>query len=89
MKVFWKRETWAAAVPGNVERVDEEEMEFAGELFGALERALEESQGWMPGCARRFQGWEVGLLERFDVREGVGLDGGKDGGGKDSEVRDG
>lgn len=72
MKVFWKREAWAAPKTGEVEKADTEEVEFPGALFGELREALEGSQGVLPVGARRFQGWEVGLLERFD---GVDLDG--------------
>ncbi|KAL1603542.1 hypothetical protein SLS60_005130 [Paraconiothyrium brasiliense] len=67
LPVFWKRETWAPAQPGEVEKADEEEVEFPGELFEELRRGLEESQALIPASARKFQGWEVGLLERFDI----------------------
>lgn len=73
MKVFWKRETWAPLQAGEVEKADEEEVEVVGALFERLERALVESQGGMPGSARRWGDWEVGLLERFDGLGGMGV----------------
>ena len=33
--------------------------------------SLDESQDVLPATARTFQGWDVGLLERFDVGEEV------------------
>ncbi|KAF1975834.1 hypothetical protein BU23DRAFT_552317 [Bimuria novae-zelandiae CBS 107.79] len=69
MKVFWKRQTWAPPEPGEPEKADEEEVEFPEELFEELGKALVESQELLPASARRFQGWEVGLLERFDVED--------------------
>ena len=32
---------------------------------------MEDSQDVLPATARKFQGWDVGLLERFDVGEEV------------------
>lgn len=58
---------WAAPKAGEVERADEEEVEFPGGLYEVLEGALVDSQKVVPVSARRFQGWDVGLLERFDV----------------------
>lgn len=66
MKVFWKRQTWAPPRPGEMEKADEEDVGFPAVLYAELEKVLEGSQGVLPGSARRFQGWEVGLLERFD-----------------------
>jgi hypothetical protein len=67
MKVFFKRETWAPPQPGEPEKVDEEEVVFPMGLFEELGRVLSVSQNILPVGARKFQGWEVGLLERFDI----------------------
>ena len=64
-------------MPGDVERADEEDVEVVRALYVALEEALERSGGWLPGQARTWKGWEVGLLERFDV--------GEEGGGQEEE----
>lgn len=81
MKVFWKRQTWA---PPEVERADEEEVEVVRAVYAELEGALERSGGWLPGQAREWKGWRVGLLERFDVGE-VGLGVGEEGEGEEEE----
>ena len=48
-----------------------EDVEFPKELYDELEKTLDESQDVLPATARKFQGWDVGLLERFDVGEEV------------------
>ncbi|KAF2682438.1 hypothetical protein K458DRAFT_307079 [Lentithecium fluviatile CBS 122367] len=67
MKVFYKRQTWAPLKPGEVETVDVEDVVFPTGLFEEFVRVLGRSRMVLPEGARRFQGWEVGLLERFDV----------------------
>ena len=67
MKVFYKHETWAPPQPGEPEKADVEEVVFPKGLFEELDRVLKVSQRVLPVGARKFQGWEVGLLERFDV----------------------
>lgn len=67
MKVFYKREMWEPPKAGEPEKVDVEEAVLPGALFEELGRTLEKSQKILPVGARKFQGWEVGLLERFDV----------------------
>ncbi|KAL5387781.1 hypothetical protein PMIN06_011007 [Paraphaeosphaeria minitans] len=89
MKVFWKRQTWSPLAPGEAEKVDEEDVEVVGEVFAALGRALVESQGGMPGSARRWGGWEVGLLERFDGLHVQAATAGIDGDGGGDEDRGG
>ncbi|KAF2132633.1 hypothetical protein P153DRAFT_283337, partial [Dothidotthia symphoricarpi CBS 119687] len=65
MKVFYKRQTWRPIRPGEVESASVEDVEFPGSLFGEVERVLGESRDVLPVGAREFQGWDVGLLERF------------------------
>lgn len=69
MKVFYQKQTWSPPNPGDPESASEEEVPFPEELFGELEAALKRSQGLLPSGARRFQGWDVGLLERFDIQD--------------------
>jgi hypothetical protein len=44
-----------------------EDVGFPGTLFEELGLVLETSKMVLPAGARAFKGWEVGLLERFDV----------------------
>jgi hypothetical protein len=67
VKIFYKRQTWRPLQPGEPESASVDDVEFPVQLFGELERGLEESQQMLPPTARSFQGWNVGLLERFDV----------------------
>lgn len=81
VKCFFKKQTWAPLQPGEPESATIEDVEFPQELYDELERTLKESQEVVPPTARKFQGWDVGLLERFDVGEEVlGEQGGGDGG---------
>lgn len=67
MKVFYQYQTYAPPKPGEPESASIEQVSFVQELYDVLERGLKESQQLLPGSARKFQGWEVGLLERFDT----------------------
>ncbi|KAF2792235.1 hypothetical protein K505DRAFT_326309 [Melanomma pulvis-pyrius CBS 109.77] len=78
MKVFYQHQTFALPKAGEQESASIEDVEFPGGLYEELERGLRESGGLLPVSARQFQGWEVGLLERFDVGE---TDRGGNGGG--------
>jgi len=69
MKVFYQPQTWQPLKPGEPESASVEDVEFPEELFLELRNALHESQKVLPPTARSFQGWEVGLLERFDGRD--------------------
>lgn len=71
IKCFFKKQTWAPLRPGEPESATIEDVEFPQELYEELERTLEDSQDVLPATARKFQGWDVGLLERFDVGEEV------------------
>lgn len=57
--------------PGQPESATIEDVEFPLELYEDLQKSLYESQNIIPATARKFQGWDVGLLERFDVGEEV------------------
>lgn len=57
--------------PGEPESATIEDVEFPQELYEELEKSLDDSQDVLPATARKFQEWDVGLLERFDVGEEV------------------
>jgi hypothetical protein len=70
-KILWK--------PASAQRQDtrldkqsmsEGEIEMQDFEFEALKRSLEQSAGLLPESARRFQDWDVALLERFAVGDG-------------------
>ena len=69
MKVFYKKQTWSPPKPGDPESASVEDVEFPVELFWELQRGLEEGKGLLPAGARGFQGWDVGLLGRFDLED--------------------
>ncbi|KAH6638098.1 HECT-like ubiquitin-conjugating enzyme-binding-domain-containing protein [Boeremia exigua] len=71
IKCFFQKQTWAPLQPGEPESATIEDVEFPAELYEELEKSLDESQDVVPPTARKFQGWDVGLLERFDVGEEV------------------
>ncbi|KAJ4287960.1 hypothetical protein N0V90_011975 [Kalmusia sp. IMI 367209] len=62
MKVFYQRQTWVPLKPGEPESALVEDVEFPGDLFEELGRALDTSQDVLPASARKFQGWEVGIV---------------------------
>ncbi|CAO2656714.1 Nn.00g055170.m01.CDS01 [Neocucurbitaria sp. VM-36] len=66
MKVFYQKQTWQPLRPGDPESATVEDVEFPPDLFEEMGKVLEQSQGLLPPTARSFQGWNVGLLERFD-----------------------
>lgn len=70
MKIFYQRQTWAPLQPGDVESASIEDVEFSKDLYNELDQALRQSQRLLPPTAKKFQGWDVGLLERFEVVEG-------------------
>jgi hypothetical protein len=93
MKVFYQKQTWQPLKPGEPESASIEDVEFPEDLYEELDKALELSQRLLPPTAKKFQGWDVGLLERFEVVEaGMGVvDGEADGddgddGGLASEI---
>ena len=71
VKCFFKKQTWAPLQPGEPESATIEDVEFPKGLYDELEKSLDGSQDVLPATARKFQGWDVGLLERFDVGEEV------------------
>ncbi|CAN9235867.1 unnamed protein product [Alternaria alternata] len=68
-QIFYQKQTWQALKPGEPESAQVEDVEFPEELYEELKGALERSQRLLPPTAKKFQGWDVGLLERFEVLE--------------------
>ncbi|KAF2869368.1 ubiquitin-conjugating enzyme E2-binding protein [Massariosphaeria phaeospora] len=66
IKVFYQSQTFSPPKPGEPESASIEDVPFPPSLFEELKRALSDSQTLLPSTARKFQGWNVGLLERFD-----------------------
>jgi len=66
MKVFWQP---AASFEDSSEKqsFSVEEMAFPARVYQALRVALRESAELLPTSARKFQGWNVSLLERFEL----------------------
>ncbi|KAF1999435.1 hypothetical protein P154DRAFT_600959 [Amniculicola lignicola CBS 123094] len=65
MKVFYKEQTYTTPQSGDPESALIEDVEIEDEVFEELGKTLAESKGVLPEGARRFQEWDVGLLERF------------------------
>lgn len=65
MKVFWNviDENAAVELQG---REDTEELSLPVEAIGEVVECLSISAGLLPPSARKFQKWNVGLLERYD-----------------------
>lgn len=65
MKILWKDAT---------EKVENsfssEELALPSPVFRALETALTDSAELLPASARKFQDWNVSLLQRFTDDEG-------------------
>lgn len=67
MKVFWMDVEGEAAIKlADSDTV--EELSLPVEAIGELSACLRDSAALLPPSARRFQGWNVGLLERFEER---------------------
>jgi hypothetical protein len=65
MKVFWKAvtmETAEALVEGN----GVEEVLLPAEAICGIESCLRSTSSFLPPRARKFQNWDVGLLERYE-----------------------
>lgn len=69
MKIFYQKQTWQPLQPGEAENASIEDVEFPEDLYVELDHALQQSQLLLPPTAKKFQGWDVGLLERFEVVE--------------------
>jgi hypothetical protein len=89
LKVFYQSQTWQPLKPGEPESASIDDVEFPADLYAELDAALRGSQRLLPPTARKFQGWHVALLERFEVVEaGMGYVEGNSGGGEDGSKED-
>ncbi|OCL11743.1 hypothetical protein AOQ84DRAFT_286583, partial [Glonium stellatum] len=66
MKVFWQAVASSENSPEQ-QSFSVEEVAFPAPVYRALEEALRGSAELLPASARKFQGWSVGLLERFEL----------------------
>jgi len=73
MKIFYQRQSYAPLQPGDPEPAHTEDIAFPPDLYDELDCALRLSQRLLPSAARRWREWHVGLLERFDGAEVLGL----------------
>lgn len=65
MKVFWKTLTLEAAeeiVGSN----GVEDVLLPAEAISEIEACLRSTSAFLPPSARKFQNWDVGLLERYE-----------------------
>ncbi|KAF2109491.1 ubiquitin-conjugating enzyme E2-binding protein [Lophiotrema nucula] len=69
LKVFYQAQEYTPSRDGAQASSTVEEVEFPEELYKELGWELVKSQALLPMGARQFQGWEVGLLGRFDPAE--------------------
>lgn len=65
MKVFWKAVT-AETAKTLMESTGVEEVLLPTEAIYGIERCLRSSSLFLPPSARKFQNWDVGLLERYE-----------------------
>jgi hypothetical protein len=65
LKLFWNQvdEKSAMALQN---REDTEELSLPVEAIEKIARTLQASAGFLPPSARKFQTWDVGLLERYE-----------------------
>lgn len=68
MKVFWQ------TITNPKEYLDKhdmsvEEITLPHDLHQALLSALDQSRAILPSSASTFQGWKVGIMERFSINE--------------------
>ncbi|KAH9878888.1 hypothetical protein J1614_002323 [Plenodomus biglobosus] len=80
MKIFYKNTTHAPLQPGQPEPAGTEDVEFPPDLYEELDAALRLSGRVLPVTARRWGEWGVGVLERFDGAEVLGVGRGRGGG---------
>ncbi|KAF2847633.1 hypothetical protein T440DRAFT_470913 [Plenodomus tracheiphilus IPT5] len=72
MKIFYKPSTFSPLKPGDPEPAGIEDVELPADLYDELESGLRLSGRVLPRTARRWGGWDVGVLERFDGGEVFG-----------------
>jgi hypothetical protein len=73
MKIYWKPIEDAAKVMDE-HHFSHEHLVFPPHVYIALKQALEASEFLLPQSARKFQDWNVGLLQRFSWEDVSGSD---------------
>lgn len=66
MKIFSRTIPSARDAAALLESEDVQEVALPEEVIWELGEGLERSKSCLPGSARAFRGWDVGLLERFE-----------------------
>ena len=65
MKIFWKSCS-AEEAEKLLDSATHEEVSLPVETIVKVEKCLRDSAAFLPPSGRKFQDWDVGLLERFD-----------------------
>jgi hypothetical protein len=65
VKLFWNQVDEKAAIALQ-NREDTEELSLPLEAIEKIAKSLQASAGFLPPSARKFQTWDVGLLERYE-----------------------
>ncbi|KAG0648175.1 Ubiquitin-conjugating enzyme E2C-binding [Hyphodiscus hymeniophilus] len=65
MKIFWKSIS-ATEADNLLNGSSHEEVSLSTEAIIEIEKCLRDSASFLPPSGRKFQDWDVGLLERFD-----------------------
>jgi hypothetical protein len=73
MKIMWKPADNASEIL-DAHHFSHEHLIFPAHVYEVLKKALEGSGFLLPETARKFQDWNVGLLERFSWEDVVGSD---------------
>ncbi|KAL3427533.1 hypothetical protein PVAG01_01042 [Phlyctema vagabunda] len=66
MKIFWKNVSLETA-KALADRLEVEEIYLPLDAFESVRQALTDSSSLLPENGRKFRGWEVGLLDRYEL----------------------
>lgn len=70
MKILYQEVSNITAIlnpeTGNLSSLSLEELQLPPGIFSALRAALQKSNSMLPGSARWFREWKVGVLGRYD-----------------------
>lgn len=67
MKVFWQSLSSSDEVATMIGKENVEDLLLPSQAISELRQSLEHSASILPPSARKFQQWNVGLLERYDT----------------------
>lgn len=65
MKIFWKA-IQAKEADSLLDSAAHEEVSLPLETIVEIEKCLRDSAAFLPASGRKFQDWDVGLLDRFE-----------------------